>query len=256
MTIRIKNWEKFQHYRNRRPPWIRLYRDLLDDPDFEALDGELVKTLIKLWLAVSDFSVDGTLPSIERLALRMHVASKLLAEQLMQLNQWLDCDASTLLAYCKQVARPEGEQIRADQSRSEGDTERECAPARTTSYTREFESFRDRYPGHRRGGKSQDWKSWKVAKKAGMTSEQANEYLTYWLQSKHWRDGYVVALSKWLRDGYWDTMPIDGPDKREKTQHQRNLEVLGLEEEDGERKHSVAVSCDDIRIVPRQTENQ
>jgi hypothetical protein len=133
MTIRIKNWGKFQHYKNRRPPWIRLYRDLLDDPDFDELDGDLVKTLMKLWLAASDFSVDGTLPAIERLALRMHIASELLARQLIQLKQWLECDASELLAYCKQVAIPEGEQIRADQSQIQREREK---PARARDQKR------------------------------------------------------------------------------------------------------------------------
>ena len=28
-TISIKNWERFQHYTNRDPPWIKLYRDVL-----------------------------------------------------------------------------------------------------------------------------------------------------------------------------------------------------------------------------------
>lgn len=28
-TIRILGWERFQHYRDRDPPWVKLYRDLL-----------------------------------------------------------------------------------------------------------------------------------------------------------------------------------------------------------------------------------
>jgi len=106
---RIKNWEKFQHYKNRRPPWIRIYRDLLNDPNFEELPGELVKTLVKLWLAASEFSTDGTLPDLNRLALTTHIASKLLAEQLRQLNHWVEYDASDVLAPCKQLATPETE---------------------------------------------------------------------------------------------------------------------------------------------------
>jgi hypothetical protein len=29
--LRVKNWAEFQHYRSRRPPWIKLHRGLLDD---------------------------------------------------------------------------------------------------------------------------------------------------------------------------------------------------------------------------------
>jgi hypothetical protein len=31
VTIRIKNWAQFQHFKDRKPPWVKLYRDLLDD---------------------------------------------------------------------------------------------------------------------------------------------------------------------------------------------------------------------------------
>ena len=39
MTYRIKGWVKFQHFKDRRPPWIKLYRDILEDPDWHDLDG-------------------------------------------------------------------------------------------------------------------------------------------------------------------------------------------------------------------------
>ncbi len=32
MNYRIKNWDKFQHFKNRRPPWIKLHREILDQP--------------------------------------------------------------------------------------------------------------------------------------------------------------------------------------------------------------------------------
>lgn len=35
--LSIKNWGSFQHYKDRRPPWIKLYEELLDDPDLANL---------------------------------------------------------------------------------------------------------------------------------------------------------------------------------------------------------------------------
>jgi hypothetical protein len=35
--LRIKNWERFQHYKDRRPPWIKLYVDLLDDAELQSM---------------------------------------------------------------------------------------------------------------------------------------------------------------------------------------------------------------------------
>jgi len=34
----IKNYERYQHYKHRNPPWIKLYYDLLDDDAFISLD--------------------------------------------------------------------------------------------------------------------------------------------------------------------------------------------------------------------------
>jgi len=33
-VFRVKNFERFQHYKDRKPPWVKLYRDLWLDCDF------------------------------------------------------------------------------------------------------------------------------------------------------------------------------------------------------------------------------
>ena len=33
MALIPKNWSQFQHYKGRRPPWIKLHRALLDEDD-------------------------------------------------------------------------------------------------------------------------------------------------------------------------------------------------------------------------------
>lgn len=35
--LRIRNWEKFQHYKNRRPPWVRYHVETLDDYELLSL---------------------------------------------------------------------------------------------------------------------------------------------------------------------------------------------------------------------------
>lgn len=35
--FRIKNWERFQHYKKRNPSWIKLYTSLLDSYEFLSL---------------------------------------------------------------------------------------------------------------------------------------------------------------------------------------------------------------------------
>ena len=36
--LTVKNYERYQHYKHRNPPWIKLYYDLLDDEAFLSLD--------------------------------------------------------------------------------------------------------------------------------------------------------------------------------------------------------------------------
>lgn len=72
--MRVKNWEKFQHYKDRRPPWIKLHRTLIDDVDFYELSGAAAKSLILFWIVASD--VDGELPGVEALAFRLRLTTK------------------------------------------------------------------------------------------------------------------------------------------------------------------------------------
>lgn len=36
--IRIREWDKYQHYRDRNPPWVKLYRELLSSQSWVVLD--------------------------------------------------------------------------------------------------------------------------------------------------------------------------------------------------------------------------
>ena len=61
--LRIKGFSKLQQFKDRSPPWVKLYRDILDDPDWHELDGESAKTLVMLWLIASeDETKQGLLP--------------------------------------------------------------------------------------------------------------------------------------------------------------------------------------------------
>lgn len=49
-TVRICEWETYQHYKSRNPPWIKLHRDLLDKPAWRRLHGSAAKLLLDLWM--------------------------------------------------------------------------------------------------------------------------------------------------------------------------------------------------------------
>lgn len=52
-TFSVKNFEKFQHYKDRAPPWIKLYNGLLEDYDFGGLPDASKMHLIAIWLLAS-----------------------------------------------------------------------------------------------------------------------------------------------------------------------------------------------------------
>ena len=59
--IRIVNWLKYQHYKNRRPPWIKLYSKLLRKYEFICLQDDSKLLLMFLWLLASTIEKDDPL---------------------------------------------------------------------------------------------------------------------------------------------------------------------------------------------------
>jgi len=110
MSIRIKNWSKHQHFKDRTPPWIKLYRDILDDPDWHELDGDSSKMLVSLWLIASeDETHQGVLPDMRRLAFRLRITESQLKQRLTKLSHWLIHDDIDVISEGHQGDAPETE---------------------------------------------------------------------------------------------------------------------------------------------------
>ena len=52
-TFSVRNFERFQHYKDRSPPWIKLYNELLDDYGFGLLPDASKLHLVAIWLLAS-----------------------------------------------------------------------------------------------------------------------------------------------------------------------------------------------------------
>jgi len=87
MKNRIKNWNKFQHFSNRKPIWIKLYRDLLENPEWFDLDGDTAKILIGLWLIASEN--EGFLPDLKTLSFRLRTTQAKAEQALTKLENFL-----------------------------------------------------------------------------------------------------------------------------------------------------------------------
>lgn len=88
LIYRIRNWAKFQHFKDRRPPWVKLYRDVLDDMEWHDLDPAASKVLVMLWLIASED--DGKLPDAKKLAFRLRMSEEGVTDALSKLSHWLE----------------------------------------------------------------------------------------------------------------------------------------------------------------------
>ena len=117
----IKNWAKFQHFKDRKPPWVKLYRDLLDDKEWHKLDPKAAKMLVSFWLIASEY--DGNLPDIETLAFRLRTTEKDIQTVLSMLSHWLGQD--DINAISQEIS----DEHQDDSPEREGETETETEKA-------------------------------------------------------------------------------------------------------------------------------
>lgn len=96
MTTRIKGWSSFQHFKDRKPPWIKLYRELLDDVEWHELDPKAAKLLVMLWLIASEN--DGILPNDKTLSFRLRISTSELKSLISKLSHWLVQDDINLIS--------------------------------------------------------------------------------------------------------------------------------------------------------------
>lgn len=115
--MQIKNWAKFQHFKDgsRKPPWIKLYRDLLDNLEWHELPSESAKVLIMLWVVASENH--GKLPDIKKLSFRLRVTEDQLIKALNDLKEWVILDDITTISEGYQEARLEEKRKEIEEER-------------------------------------------------------------------------------------------------------------------------------------------
>lgn len=62
--LAVKNFERFQHYKDRSPQWIKLYNDLAEDYGFSRLPDHQKAHLVLIWLLAS--RIDNRIPADAR----------------------------------------------------------------------------------------------------------------------------------------------------------------------------------------------
>jgi hypothetical protein len=71
MSLQVKNWEGFQHYKDRSPIWIKLHKRILDDFDFQRLPVASRALAPMIWLLASEYERGIITASVTEIAFRL-----------------------------------------------------------------------------------------------------------------------------------------------------------------------------------------
>ena len=190
--ITVKNWGELQHYKDRHPPWIKLYNSLLNDYDFRRLQDASKLHLILIWLLASQlenkvpFDPDFIADSIH---VKKPINLKLLIDKgfLIIIGE-MEQDASKPLAIC----------LSRDRDRDRAETEQ-----RHTTFTR----FWKAYP--KKVGKGVAEKTW-AKLKLDDKIDAIMEALSWQVDSDQWNKDdrqYVPNPVTYLNQSRWEDEP-------------------------------------------------
>lgn len=127
--LAVKNFEHFQHYKDRRPPWIKLYQEVLEDYDFTRLQDASRSHLLAIWLLASRF--ENRVPYDAE-----WIGRAILASSPVDLDVLIK---SGMLTVCDDASRPLAEREQDAMPETEVETERELE-RKSSSSARERES--------------------------------------------------------------------------------------------------------------------
>jgi hypothetical protein len=213
VSIKIKNWQKHQHFKDRRPPWVKLYRELLDDPDWHDLNPDDAKLLVGMWLVASeDPNMQGGLPDTKKLAFRLRTTEKHLIHALTRLSNWLEQDDIKAISERYQVDAPETE---TETERENRDRDISRGRDRTLSASDEasvllFNQFWQAYP--KKTGKQAALKAWCRLKDHQHILDACLVALGWQSGCDQWRkEGgqFIPNPATYLTQGRWEDLPTN-----------------------------------------------
>ena len=109
LYLTVPSLGKWQHYKDRCPPWIKLHRDVLNDYKFSCLQDASKAHLLAIWLLASQ--LDNKIPNDAEWIGKKINATQVVDLRLLIIGGFLEPlgDDSKVLAGCKQNADGETE---------------------------------------------------------------------------------------------------------------------------------------------------
>lgn len=211
MSLQPKNWAQFQHYKDRKPPWIKLHRGLLDDYAYAQLPLASRALAPLLWLLASEYADGKITASLQEMAFRLHVSVDDLTEALKPLvDVGLFIDDSGLLAPRKQQTRLEEEtetQVKTEEELSALRAACDVSHAISDDWPKDFrEQFWEAYP--RKVGRKAAFSKLKTIRASGEVTFAKLIAAVRTIRAGEPR--FIPHPTTWLNRGGWDDEPTVG----------------------------------------------
>ena len=124
--FKVRNFDKFQHYKDRNPPWIKLYKTILEDYEFAQLQDDSKMHLIGIFLLASCY--DNRIRNDSKwIASRISANSDIDLDALSSAGFIVYLNDSVVIAERKQSAMPETETETEPEKEAEAEKEKAIA---------------------------------------------------------------------------------------------------------------------------------
>ena len=232
--LKIRNWEKYQHYKNQNVPWIKLYEGLFDDQYFRLYSDSIMILYIGSLILAKRY--DGYLPcDLEWIQSSLSLDEKPCYDNLIKHEFVIPCDESrqplegiytnsrlnldlksphissirevkelTINKYIKKNTQKNTQ--KGSPPKPKGNSKSALAARKT--YGDLFEKFWREYPRGRRGSKLTTAESWE---NGNLDSEARHiiEGLRAWKESDQWtaKKPAIVLATTFLNQRRWEDPP-------------------------------------------------
>lgn len=208
--IRVVNWEKFQNYKNRTPPWIRLYNSILDNWEFSQLSDAERYHLFGIWLLAS--RLENAIPyDLEYIKKQIGATTDVDLTNLITL-EFIEAyeDASKMLATCLQDACLE--ERRGEENREEKKPLSPKPRAKRKKVSQKvvpgFDGFWELYP--RKVSKQAARNAWRKLAPDTPLQSKMRQALAVQVVSRDWMKDlgeFIPYPASWLNGAMWEDEP-------------------------------------------------
>jgi hypothetical protein len=190
--FRVKNWDKFQHYKKDNPTWIKLYVNLFRDADWAILTDSQRGQMVMIWMLAS--AKQGQIPACPKMVKRLCIMDsepdlKLFIE-LGFIEGSIEALEEVYTSY-----RPETEKRREENKTP-------CTKTKVLAPPSRFNEFWTNWP--RKRNKKQALAIWKRKNLDQFADLLITDVQNRIAQDSQWQRGFIPHCSTYLNGHRWE----------------------------------------------------